>query len=154
MPSTTRPMGWSLYFHQHALIVGKRPLRIAANSHPARMAVTVRIGEQLTPLIVRGTGFGKDRGVTSRPKLFYVWIHTASAGESFRLNTAKNCFCFFSVVSLAAVWAPDPAVTNSPAMGALLQWPNSCLRMSAHHTLVRQARSMTSVLHQRSPICH
>ena len=64
-------------------MVGKRPERIAASSHPARMAVTVRIGEQLTPLIIGGTGFGKDRGVTSCPKLFYVWIHRVSAGESF-----------------------------------------------------------------------
>ena len=50
------------------------------------MAVTVRIGEQLTPLIVRGTGLRKNAGVTSCPKLLYVWIHRISPGESFRFN--------------------------------------------------------------------
>ena len=85
------------------------------------MAASVLIGEQLTPLIVRGTGLRKNAGVTSRPKLFHVGIHRASPGEPFRLYGAKCLASLIEVVGKIAVRAPNAAVTQLSAMWAEFQ---------------------------------
>ncbi len=85
------------------------------------MAASVLIGEHLAPLIIGGTGFGKDRGVTSRPKLFHVGVHRASPGEPFRLYGAKCLASLIEVVGKIAVRAPNAAVTQLSAMWAEFQ---------------------------------
>ena len=85
------------------------------------MAASVLIGEHLAPLIIGGTGFGKDRGVTSRPKLFHVGIHRARPGEPFRLYRAKCLTSLIEVVGQVAVRAPNAAVTQLTAVRAEFQ---------------------------------
>jgi len=57
------------------------PESTAANSQPASMAATVLAG--VLALVVGSTGFGKHRGIPSCIKFFHLWVHRASAGESF-----------------------------------------------------------------------